>query len=51
MAHVSDWYRTVVEGMAGGTIPDNTGRVKDDSFNLWDSILSNGTSPRLEVVH
>ena len=40
MAHSSDWYRTVFEGMAGGTLPTDsngtaTGPRAPDGFNLW----------------
>eukprot|EP00051_Salpingoeca_urceolata_P027960 m.484210 g.484210 ORF g.484210 m.484210 type:complete len:546 (+) comp23251_c0_seq1:88-1725(+) len=51
MAHSSDWYVTLVEGLAGGTIPEDTGPNKPDGFNLWPAIVANATSPRHEVVH
>lgn len=51
LSHTADWYRTLVEGVAGGTVPSNTGPVPDDSHNLWRAITTMGTSPRTEVVH
>ena len=52
MAHVSDWYRTLVEGAAGLPIAANaTGGPRPlDSLNLWPSLLSGAPSPRREVV-
>eukprot|EP00054_Salpingoeca_dolichothecata_P029366 m.230586 g.230586 ORF g.230586 m.230586 type:complete len:144 (+) comp26457_c0_seq7:1261-1692(+) len=51
MAHCADWYRTIVEGLGGGQVPNNTGPVPDDSFNLWPALMNNGTSPRTEVIN
>jgi hypothetical protein len=51
MLHSSDWYRTLVEGVAKGTVPDNTGPVPVDGFDAWDAIVSGTESPRNEVVH
>jgi len=51
LAHHADWYRTLVEGVAGATLPNRTGVVEPDSFNLWHAVLSGGPSPRQEVVH
>ena len=51
LAHSSDWYKTLVEGVAGLTIPENTGPRAPDGFNLWGAICNNHTSPREEVVH
>lgn len=53
MAHASDWYLTLTEGVAGITVdPAQTGGPRPlDGFNLWPSILSQGASPRNEVVH
>ena len=52
IAHVSDWYRTLVEGVAGVPIAANsTGGPRPlDSLNLWPSLLSGAPSPRHEVV-
>jgi arylsulfatase A-like enzyme len=60
LAHSSDWYRTVVEGMAQGTIgrENTTGPMPDDSFNLWPTIINASqflgsmiSSPRTEIIH
>lgn len=51
MAHSSDWYLTLVEGVAGGSIPNTTGPRKPDGFNLWPALMSGAPSPRTEVVH
>lgn len=51
MLHSSDWYRTLVEGVAKGTVPDNTGPVPVDGFDAWDAIVRGTESPRSEVVH
>lgn len=57
MAHASDWYFTLVEGVAGGKVPANTGPRAPDGHNLWPALLDaakgNGSdwSPRNEVVH
>jgi len=50
LAHSSDWYVTMVEGIAGLTIPGNTGPRAPDGFNLWPSLRSGGDSPRKEVI-
>jgi len=51
LGHLADWYRTVVEGIAGGQVPANTGPIPPDSFNLWPAIIGGTPSPRTEVVH
>eukprot|EP01043_Picozoa_sp_COSAG02_P062888 COSAG02_NODE_8789_length_2444_cov_1.818337_2_plen_255_part_00 len=57
MEQVSDWYETLVVGVAGGKAVDlrdgKTGPREPDSYNLWPSLFANGTvpSPRVEVVH
>ncbi|XP_072036042.1 arylsulfatase B-like isoform X2 [Amphiura filiformis] len=48
MIHVSDWFPTLVTGVAG---MDLTG-TKLDGFNVWDAIASKDTlSPRKEILH
>ena len=56
LAHASDTYLTLVEGYAGVAVdPLETCNVPGcrplDGLNLWDAILSDGPSPRTEVVH
>ena len=51
LAHSSDWYATLVVGVAGGSLPPRTGIVPPDSVNLWQAVLSGGASPRTEVIH
>merc|ERR1711879_1100986 len=51
MAHSSDWYTTIVEGVVGKALPPHTGPRAPDGFNLWPSIIGNQASPRKEVVH
>lgn len=51
MAASCDWYKTIVEGMAGGAVGNDTGYRPPDSLNLWPAILGNGVGPRVEVVH
>lgn len=40
MAHASDWYLTLLEGVAGGQAPANTGPRPLDGLNLWSSIVN-----------
>ena len=41
----------VVEGIAEGTVPANTGTRAPDALNLWSAILDGSAGPRQEVVH
>jgi hypothetical protein len=51
LSHSADWYATIVEGIAGGSVSD-TGPRPPDSHNLWPALMgSNLTSPRTEVIH
>ena len=47
--HVSDWYPTLVEGVAGGLL---NGTKPLDGYNQWDSLTgSEPTSPRVDLLH
>ena len=39
MAASADWYKIIVEGIAGGTVPANSGTRPPDALNLWPAIL------------
>lgn len=51
MAASADWYATITEGIAGGTLPANTGYRPPDALNVWGAILDGSPGPRTEVVH
>lgn len=52
LAHASDWYATLVIGVAGSSLDLNaTGPRPPDSHNLWPALLNAGESPRVEVIH
>jgi arylsulfatase A-like enzyme len=51
LAHASDWYPTLVEGLAGLQIPARTGPMPVDGVNLLPAMFQGGDSPRTEVVH
>ena len=50
MAHSSDWYVTLVEGLAGGNVTAS-GPRPSDGYNLWPAMVGGLPSPRTEVVH
>lgn len=51
LAHACDWYSTIVQGIAGLTLPEQTGPVQLDSLNLWPALLDEKIDgPREEVV-
>ena len=43
-------YPTFVEGVAGLTMPADTGPLSVDGHNLWPALKSGGASPRTEVI-
>merc|ERR1712232_480797 len=50
LAHTSDWYNTLIEGVAGLTLPSKTGPRAPDGKNLWPALTSGSESPRQEVI-
>ena len=52
LAHSSDWYVTLVAGLARAPeLLRNTGPRVPDGVNLWPALVSGGASPRNSVVH
>lgn len=51
LAASADWYFTIPLGIAGGTVPKETGFRPPDALDLWSSILDGSAGPRMEVVH
>ena len=50
LMHITDWYRTIMEGIAGLSLSDDV--TKDlDGFNMWSTITQNQPSPRTEILH
>lgn len=47
LMHVSDWFPTLVEGVAGGTIKGLT----LDGFNQWLTLQGKQENPRKELLH
>ena len=50
LMHITDWYPTVVEGMAGLKI-DEAVASKLDGFNMWQALMQDTASPRGEILH
>eukprot|EP00730_Choanoeca_flexa_P013477 TRINITY_DN5363_c0_g1_i1.p1 TRINITY_DN5363_c0_g1~~TRINITY_DN5363_c0_g1_i1.p1 ORF type:complete len:551 (+),score=101.88 TRINITY_DN5363_c0_g1_i1:3-1655(+) len=50
LVHISDFARTYVEGVAGGSFDQEPGTYNVTSFNLWPSIVNQTPSPRDEVI-
>eukprot|EP00912_Choanoflagellata_sp_UC4_P001989 UC4_evm3s1277 len=52
LAHACDIYSTIISGIAGLDIPEDTGPVPMDSHNLWQSILDPEGTPgtRTDVI-
>nr|XP_039270590.1 arylsulfatase I-like [Styela clava] len=49
LLHVSDWFPTLVEGIA--SCPKVNGTQPLDGFNQWDAIQQKTSSPRKELLH
>ncbi|XP_022099953.1 arylsulfatase B-like isoform X1 [Acanthaster planci] len=47
MIHVSDWFPTLIAGVAGGHLDD----LELDGFNVWQTISQGKSSPRKEILH
>ena len=45
----ADWYATIPVGIAGGTMPANTGSRPPDALDLWDAIMDGSAGPRTEA--
>lgn len=49
LMHISDWYRTIVEGVAGLQLSaDQTAGL--DGIDMWQDITQNGVSNRNEIL-
>jgi arylsulfatase B/arylsulfatase I/J len=49
LMHITDWYRTIVEGVAGLKMSDNETKGLD-GFNMWQTITENAPSNRSEIL-
>ena len=50
LAHLTDWYVTIAEGLAGVNASDGHGPVPPDGHNLWPALTGVvPASPRTEV--
>jgi arylsulfatase B len=52
LLHSTDWFKTIVEDLAGGTVENKT--LPLDGFNQWELLSgkrSNDKNPRTTIVH
>ena len=49
LMHITDWYRTIVEGIAGIELSEDV-TEKSDSYNMWQALTQNEPSPRDEIL-
>ena len=49
LMHITDWYRTIVEGIAGIELSEDLTESMD-GYNMWDALTQNETSPRNEIL-
>ena len=49
LMHITDWYRTIVEGIAGLKMSDNDTKGLDGQ-NMWPTIINDSPSSRTEIL-
>ena len=50
LVHAVDIYSTIIEGMAGVSMPEDTGPLSLDGMNVWPALRTGAASPRTAVV-
>ena len=49
LMHITDWYKTIVEGIAGIDIGEDVTKNLD-GYNMWQALTHNEPSPRSEIL-
>ena len=49
LMHITDWYRTIVEGIARIELSEDV-TEKLDGYNMWQALTQNEPSPRDEIL-